>query len=78
MLRQLSRRGWVDAMLKDGLTGSDAACNGLAQILQGKEESADCAHMPVSPAQIVVILQKAPMLPPEHYTALLKHLQFTG
>ena len=78
MLRQLSHRGRVDAMLKDGLTGGDASSNGLAQILQGKEESADYAHMPVTPAQIAEILQKAPMLPPEHYTALLKHLQFTG
>ena len=64
-------------MLKDGLTGGNASSNGLAQILQGKE-SVDYAHMPVGPAQIAVILQKAPMLPPEHYTALLKHLQFTG
>ena len=65
-------------MLKDGLTGGNASSNGLAWILQGKEESVDYAHMPVGPAQIVVILQKVPMLPPEHYTALLKHLQFTG
>ena len=77
MLHQLSHQGRVDAMLKDGLTGSNTSSNGLAQILQGKEESADYAHMPVGPAQIVVILQKVPMLPPEHYTALLKHLQFT-
>jgi len=40
MLRQLSRRGRVDAMLKDGLTSGDALSNGLAQILQEKEESA--------------------------------------
>ena len=62
-------------MLKDGLTGGDTSSNGLAQILQGKEESVDYAHMP---AQIAEILKKAPMLPPEHYAALLKHLQFTG
>ena len=64
-------------MLKDGLTGSNASSNRLAQILQRKEESVDYAHMPVTPAQIVEILKKVPMLPPEHYTALLKHLQFT-
>jgi len=34
MLRQLSHRGRVDAMLKDGLTSGDALSNGLAQILQ--------------------------------------------
>jgi len=43
-------------MLKNGLTGGDASSNGLAQILQGKEESVDYAHMPVTPAQIVEIL----------------------
>ena len=58
MVCQLSCRGRVDAMLKDGLTGSDASSNGLAQILQGKEESVDYAHMPVTPAQIAEILKK--------------------
>jgi hypothetical protein len=78
MLRQLSRRGRVDAMLKDGLTSGDALSNGLAQILQEKEESADYAHRPVSPAQIAEILKKAPVLPSEQYAALLQYLQLTG
>ena len=78
MLRQLSCRGCVDAMLKDGLTGGDDSFNGLAQILQEKEEPPDYAHRPVSPAQIAEILKKAPMLPGEQYAALLQYLQYTG
>ncbi len=46
MLRQLSRRGCVDAMIKDGLPGDDTLSNGLAEILQEKEKPADYAHSP--------------------------------
>ena len=78
MLRQLSRRGCVDAMIKDGLPGDDALSNGLAEILQEKEKPADYAHSPVSPAQVAAILKNAPILPPEQYIALLQYLQVTG
>ena len=64
-------------MLKDGLTSGDTLSNGLAQILQEKEESADYVHRPVSPAQIAEILKKAPVLPSEQYAALLQYLQLT-
>ena len=76
MLRQLSRRGRIDAMLKDGL---DTSSDGLAEILQENEKPpADYAHSPVSPVENVAILKNTPILPPEHYTALLRYLQFTG
>ena len=65
-------------MLKDRLTSGDALSNGLAQILQEKEESADYAHRPVSPAQIAEILKKVLVLPSEQYAALLQYLQLTG
>ena len=46
MLRQLSRRGCVDAMIKDGLPGDDALSNGLAEILQEKEKPVDYCGNP--------------------------------
>ena len=77
MLCQLSCQGHIDAMLKDRPTSSDALSNGLAQILQEKEESADYVHRPVSPAQVAEILKKVPVLPSEQYAALLWYLQLT-
>src|SRR5258708_31374351 len=78
MLRQLSRRGRVDAMIKDVLPGDDTLSNGLAEILQEKEKPVDYAPSPVSPAEVAAILKNAPIFLPEHYTTLLQYLQFTG
>ena len=78
MLHQMSCRGRVDAVLKDGLTSGDSSSGGLAQILQPKEASVDYAPSPVSPAEVAAILKKAPDLPLCHYNALLFYLQSTG
>ena len=72
MLCQLSRQGCVDAMLKDGLPCDDALTHGLVEILQKKERS---LHTPVGSAEVAAILKKAPILPPQHYTALLHYIQ---
>jgi len=63
MLHHMSRRGRVDAMLKDGLTSGDSSSGGLAQILQPKEASVDYAPSPVSPGEVAAILKNAPDLP---------------
>jgi hypothetical protein len=78
MLRQLSRQGRVDAMIKDGLPDDDALSTGLTEILQEKKKPADYAPSPVSPAEVAAILKNALILPLEQYTALLQYLQFTG
>jgi len=78
MLHHMSRRGCVDAMLKDGLTSGDSSSGGLAQILQPKEASVDYAPSPVSPGEVAAILKNAPDLPLQHYNALLFYLQSTG
>jgi len=78
MLHHMSRRGRVDAMLKDGLTSGDSSSGGLAQILQPKEASVDYAPSPVSPGEVAAILKNAPDLPLQHYNALLFYLQSTG
>jgi hypothetical protein len=87
MLRQMSRRGRVDAMLKDALEPSTdgaaipmevTAIQNLAQILQPKDASIDCAPIPLAPTEIATALKNAPNLDEFDYAALLHYLRGSG
>lgn len=76
MLRQMSRRGRVDALLHDGL--QDGKMNGLADILRPAVKTSDLSPTPLDSAGIAAVLKKASDLPRDAYDALLDYLQATG
>ena len=76
MLRQMSRRGRVDALLQDGL--QDGRMNGLANILQPAVKTSDFSPTPLDSAEIAAVFKKASNLPRDAYDALLVYLQATG
>ena len=76
MLRQMSRRGRVDALLHDGL--QDDKMNGLANILQPAVKTSDFSPTPLDSTGIAAVLKKASDLPRDAYDALLDYLQATG
>ena len=76
MLRQMSHRGRVDALLQDGL--QDGKMNGLANILQPAVKTSDLSPTPLDSAEITAVFKKAPNLPQDAYDALLVYLQATG
>jgi hypothetical protein len=77
MLRQMSRRARVDALLHDGQVG-DAALNDLGKILQPEKESANYTPTPLDPIQMATVLKKSPKLTTDEYYGLLYYLQGTG
>ena len=76
MLRQMSRRGQVDALLQDGL--QDGKMNGLANILLPVVKISDLSPTPLDSAEIAAVFKKASNLPQDAYDALLVYLQPTG
>ena len=76
MLRQMSRRGQVDALLQDGL--QDGKMNGLANILQPAVKTSDFSPTPLDSAETVAVFKKASNLPQDAYDSLLVYLQATG
>jgi hypothetical protein len=92
MLRQMSCRGRVDAMLEDALgqpadtpvisTGATAvgviATRNLAQILRPQKASAQGAPIPLTFSNAAAALKNAPELHRVDYNALLHYLQRSG
>ncbi|KAF8068046.1 hypothetical protein FPV67DRAFT_1669907 [Lyophyllum atratum] len=72
MLRQMSRRARIDALLHDEDGSRD-----LADTLDPIHVSMD-TPLPLKPTEVSEILLKAPALSPEEYNALLYYLHLTG
>jgi len=75
MLRQMSRRAYLDAVLTDTVDQDSAQ---LAQILNMAYNIVEPTPRPLQPSEVADILQKAPDLTAIEYSALLQYLQSTG
>ena len=75
MLRQMSRRARLDAMLSDATADES---HELARLLKSAYGIVDAPNTSLKPSDIATILMKAPKLEDTEYTALLYYLQSTG
>jgi len=75
MLRQMSRRAYLDAVLTDA-TDQDSAQ--LAHILKTTYDIVESTPRLLQPSEVADILQKAPNLTTIEYNALLQYLQSIG
>lgn len=73
MLRQMSRRAHIDALLTD-----QDASGGLADILEPGDKYSTRLPVPVKPSEAAEILSGAPALDEMEYNALLYYLHNTG
>ena len=75
MLRQMSRRAYLDAVLTDTIDQDSAQ---LAHILNTAYDITESMPGQLQPSEVADILQKAPDLTTIEYKALLQYLQSTG
>jgi len=75
MLRQMSRRAYLDAVLTDT---DDPELAQLAHILKTTYEVVEPIPGPLQPSDVANILQKAPTLTAMEYNTLLQYLQSIG
>jgi len=75
MLRQISRRGRLEALLQDK---QDEASQNLAPILAPENLSGGGPPGVLKPSETAKFFTKALMLPDADYDALVNYLQFTG